>query len=119
MEAQHSDPILVDGFIYGYSGESYRNSGQFKCIELATGKEMWSTKNIGQGTTTFVDGYLICQDINGNLFLVAPDSSGFRKVGEIKHAIEDVKNPAWVVPVVANGKLYLRYLQQLVCYKLD
>ena len=119
MEAQHSDPILVDGFIYGYSGESYRNSGQFKCIELATGKEMWSTKNIGQGTTTFVDGYLICQDIKGNLFLVAPDPSGFRKVGEIKHAIEDVKNPAWVVPVVANGKLYLRYLQQLVCYKLD
>jgi hypothetical protein len=41
------------------------------------------------------------------------------KVGMIKSAIKDVKNPAWTVPVVANGKLYLRYLQQLVCYSLN
>jgi outer membrane protein assembly factor BamB len=117
-EAQHSDPILIDGYIYGYSGESYRNVGQFKCIELLTGQEMWSTDQIGQGTTTFADGYLICQDLKGNIFLIKPETTGFKKIGEIKSAIADVKNPAWTVPVVANGKLYLRYMQQLVCYKL-
>ena len=119
LEAQHSDPILIDGYIYGYSGESARNVGQFKCLELSTGKEMWSTNQIGQGTTTFVDGHLICQDLKGNLFLVRPDPSAFKKVGEIKSAIADVKNPAWTVPVVANGKLYLRYMQKLICYQLD
>jgi len=119
MEAQHSDPILIDGYIYGYSGESSRNNGQFKCIELSTGKEMWSTNKIGQGTTTFADGHLICFDIKGNLFLIEPNPSGFKKVGEIKSAMQDVKNPAWTVPVVANGKIYLRYLQRLICYQLD
>jgi len=119
MEAQHSDPILIDGYIFGYSGESSRNNGQFKCIELLTGKEMWSTNDIGQGTTTFVDGHLICLDIKGNLFLVKPDPTEFKQIGKIKSAIEGVKNPAWTVPVVANGKLYLRYLQKLVCFKLD
>jgi outer membrane protein assembly factor BamB len=118
MEAQHSDPVLIDGYLYGYSGESSRNDGQFKCIELYTGKEMWSTNSIGQGTTTYVDGHLICQDIKGNVFLVKPNPAGFVKSGEIRSAIEAVKNPAWTVPVVANGKLYLRYMQQLVCYKL-
>ncbi|HET6556392.1 MAG TPA: PQQ-binding-like beta-propeller repeat protein [Prolixibacteraceae bacterium] len=118
MEAQHSDPILIDGYLYGYSGESSRNDGLFKCIELATGKQMWSTDQIGQGTTTYADGHLVCLDIKGNIFLVKPDPSSFVKVGEIKTAIEGVKNPAWTVPVVANGKLYLRYLQQLVCYQL-
>lgn len=118
LEAQHSDPILIDGYIYGYSGESSRNDGQFKCLELATGKEMWSTNEIGQGTTTFVDGYLITLDLKGNLFLIKPDPSEFKKIGEIKSAIADVKNPSWTVPVVANGKLYLRYLQQLTCYDL-
>jgi len=118
VEAHHSDPILIDGYIYGYSGESFRNVGQFKCIELLTGQEMWSTDQIGQGTTTFADGYLICQDLKGNIFLIKPETSGFKKIGEIKSAIADVKNPSWTVPVVANGKLYLRYMQQLVCYKL-
>ncbi|HEY3370619.1 MAG TPA: PQQ-binding-like beta-propeller repeat protein [Prolixibacteraceae bacterium] len=119
MEAQHSDPVLIDGYLYGYSGESSRTNGLFKCLELSTGKEMWSTKAIGQGTTTYVDGHLICQDIKGNIFLVKPNPSGFVKAGEIHSALQDVKNPAWTVPVVANGKLYLRYLQQLVCYQLD
>jgi outer membrane protein assembly factor BamB len=118
LEALHSDPILIDGYAYGYSGETVRNVGQFKCLELSTGKEQWSTNLIGQGTTTFVDGYLICQDLKGNLFLLKPESSGFNKIGEIKQAIGDVKNPAWTVPVVANGNLYLRYMQQLVCYRL-
>jgi len=118
MEAQHSDPVLIDGYIYGYSGESSKIGGQFKCIELSTGKEMWSTGEIGQGTTTFVDGYLICLDIKGNLFLVSPNSSAFKLIGEINQALEDVQNPAWTVPVIANGKLYLRYLQQIVCYQL-
>ncbi len=117
-EAEHSDPILIDGYIYGYSGASNRNVGQFKCVELLTGKEMWSTDQIGQGTTTFADGYLICQDLKGNIYLVKPETSSFKKIGEIKSAIPDVKNLAWTVPVVANGKLYLRYMQQLVSYKL-
>lgn len=118
MEAQHSDPILIDGYIYGYSGESLRNVGQFRCIELSTGKEMWSTDEIGQGTTTFADGHLICLNLKGTLYLLKPDPSGFKKMGEMQSALSDVKNPAWTVPVIANGKLYLRYLQQLVCYKL-
>ena len=118
MEAQHSDPILIDGYIYGYSGESARNVGQFKCLELSTGKEMWSTDVIGQGTTTYSDGYLICQNLKGDIFLIKPEPAGFKKIGEIKSAIADVKNPAWTVPVIANGKLYLRYLQQLVCYQI-
>jgi hypothetical protein len=84
-----------------------------------SGKGMWSTNKVGQGTCTFVDGHLVCLDIKGNLFLIKPDPSEFIKVGEIASAIEDVKHPAWTVPVVANGKLYVRYLQQLVCYQLN
>lgn len=27
IEAQHSDPVLIDDYLYGYSGESMRNVG--------------------------------------------------------------------------------------------
>ncbi|MFC2152366.1 hypothetical protein ACFLSE_07550, partial [Bacteroidota bacterium] len=73
---------------------------------------------MGQGTTTYVDGHLICMDVKGNLFLVKPDPEAFHLVGKIENALGEVRYQAWTVPVVANGKLYLRYLQTLVCYDL-
>jgi outer membrane protein assembly factor BamB len=118
IASQHSDPVLIDGNIYGYSGESSGRDGKFKCVEMATGKELWSTSEISWGTIIYVDGYLICFDVKGNLYLVKPNPKEFQKVGEIKKAMDDVKNPAWTAPIVANGKLYLRYLQHLVCYNL-
>jgi outer membrane protein assembly factor BamB len=116
--AQHTDPVLIDGYLYSYSGESTRKNGLFKCVEMATGKEMWSTDKISQGTVTYVDGHLICMDISGNVYLVKPGPKSFELEGTVLNAVEDVKSAAWTVPVVANGKLYLRHLQHLVCYSL-
>lgn len=118
IASQHSDPIVIDGYIYGYSGESSGHNGKFKCVEMATGKEIWSTDEISWGTIIYADGYLICFSVKGNLYLVKPNPKGFQKVGELNKAMADVTNPAWTVPVIANGKLYLRYLQRLVCYNL-
>ncbi len=118
IASHHSDPIIIDGFMYGYSGQSNQNKGYFKCVELETGEEKWSTGEIGWGTTVHVDGHLLCMDIKGNLFLVDPDPNEFRKVTEFRGAIADVKHTAWTIPVVANGRLYLRYMQRLICYNL-
>ncbi len=118
ISAHHSDPVIIDGYVYGYSGFSGRNKGEFKCVELKTGNEMWSTKEMGQGTTTYVDRHLICMDVKGGLFLVKPDPKAFNVIGKIENALGEVRYQAWTVPVVANGKLYLRYLQTLVCYNL-
>ncbi len=118
IDAHHSDPVIIDGYIYGYSGFSGRNKGIFKCVELKTGKEVWSTSEMGQGTTTYVDGHLICMDVKGNLFLVKPNPKAFQLLGKVENALKGVKYCAWTVPVVANGKLYLRYIQTLVCYNL-
>jgi hypothetical protein len=118
IASHHSDPALIDGYLYGYSGQSSQNRGDFKCVELATGTEKWSSKEIGWGTLIHADGHLICLDIKGNLFLIKPDAQEFTKVAEMKAALGDVTHPAWTVPTVANGKLYLRYMQRLICYDL-
>jgi hypothetical protein len=90
IEGQQTDPVILDGYVYGYSGNS-----------------------------TSIKGELVCLDIKGNLFLVEASTEKFVKAGELKKAIPDVKHPAWTAPVIANGKLYLRYLQSIVCYDID
>ncbi|UCD52851.1 MAG: PQQ-like beta-propeller repeat protein [Phycisphaerales bacterium] len=118
IASHHSDPAIIDGHLYGYSGQSNQNRGDFKCVELQTGAEKWSTGALGWGTFAHVDGHLLCQDIKGNLFLVKPDPNALAIVTEMKEALGEVSNPAWTVPTVANGKLYLRYMQRLICYDL-
>jgi len=118
IASHHSDPVLCDGFLYGYSGQSEQNNGTFKCVDLATGQEKWATRDMGWGTVVWVDGHLLCMDIKGNLFLVKPNSSAWHKVTEFRGALVSVTHPAWTIPVVANGCLYLRYMQRLVCYRL-
>ena len=118
IASHHSDPIIIDGYVYGYSGQSEQNRGYFKCIELETGKEMWSTNKIGWGTTLYVDSHLLCMDIEGNLFLVKPDPTEFSLLTEFKNALGQIDHPAWTIPAIANGKLYLRYMQRLICYDI-
>jgi len=116
--AQHSDPHALNGCLYGYSGDSHQNKGAFKCIDIATGKINWSTNAMGWGTCTWVDGYLLCCDIKGNLFLMNPSPDKFVLVTNFDRALGKISGPVWTVPVVANNHLYLRFKQKLVCYKI-
>ncbi len=119
LEGQQTDPVIVNGYVYGYSGNSSVNRGNLVCLRLSDGKVMWKTGEAGMGTFAYADGYLVCLDIKGNIFLVEANPEKFVKVGEFKNAVPNVKNPAWTAPVIANGKLYLRYLQSIVCYNID
>jgi len=114
----HSDPYVIDSYLYGYSGDSFQNKGAFKCLNLSNGKEKWSTNDMGWGTCTWVDGYLLCCDIKGNIFLMQPAPDKFKLITKLEDALGDIRGPVWTVPVVANGYLYLRFKQKLVCYNL-
>jgi outer membrane protein assembly factor BamB len=118
IEGMHSDPLIVNGYVYGYSGNSSSNHGNLVCLRLSDGKEMWRSAEAGNGTFAYADGKLICFDIKGNLYLVEATPDKFVKTGEILKAMPYVKNPAWTAPVIANGRLYLRYLQNLICYDI-
>jgi outer membrane protein assembly factor BamB len=116
--SHHSDPFIIDGHIYGYSGDSMQNKGAFKCIELETGVEKWSTKEIGWGTCVGVEEYLLCCDVKGSLFLIKPDPEKFVKVTSIPKIWGKVRGATWTLPVLANGKLYLRFKQSLMCFEI-
>ncbi len=118
ISAHHSDGIILEGYLYSYSGKGSSKRGEFKCVELKTGAEKWSTKEVGNGTTIYVDGFLVNLDYRGNLHLIKPGHERFIKVSEFRNAIPDVKQMCWTAPVAANGRLYLRYRQRLLCYDL-
>jgi outer membrane protein assembly factor BamB len=117
IASHHSDPFIINGFIYGYSGLSAQNRGYFKCLDLKTGEEKWSSREMGWGTALYIEGHLLCMDIKGNLFLMKPDPQKLVMVTQWPKSLGKIRGAAWTIPVVANGKLFLRFKQKLICYR--
>lgn len=106
--------------------------GYLVCAELQTGKVKWAEPT-GQGAFVVVDGLLLCLNFEGDLFLVDPKPDKFNKLAEIKSIIKSTpwmhhgkkyspwghtQTPFWAMPIVARGKVYIRYSDQLTCYDL-
>lgn len=112
----NSDPIIVDGFAYSFSGNGFR--GSLSCLDLKSGEVKWSTKELNNGAMVFVDGCLLCQCCDGRLALVEAKPDAFGKLTEMKVFDADEKLPAYVTPAIAYGCVYLRHKAELLCLSL-
>ncbi len=118
LQAHQCDPIILGDYLYGFSGMSAHNWGKFKCLDLLSGKEKWSTSELGSGQCIYIGPYLLSIDIKGGLYLSRPSPEGLTIVTAIQNLIETDNARFWTKPVVAGGNLYLRYANRLYCYRL-
>jgi len=100
LRAQYNSPVLIGGHLYGIDDDARRFT--LKCVELATGKVKWKGDNIA--ALMSADGKLICQGETGELYIVAADPSGYKKLAETKV----FREPSWATPVLADGRIYTR-----------
>jgi prepilin-type processing-associated H-X9-DG protein len=116
MQNHHGGMVLVDGSIYcGHK----QNGGDPVCIDIKTGKLLWAPeRGAGKGSAnvTYADGHLIYRYQNGEVALVEATPKKYRLKGSFKPAYQE--RESWSHPVIANGKLYLREQNKLMCYGL-
>jgi outer membrane protein assembly factor BamB len=129
LSSFHSDPVIIDSHVYGYSSMSgwngSRTAGSLQCVELQTGKLCWSSQaeGLAYGTLVYVDGHLLCLTMNGRLILVKCDPAKYTKVAEFDTGLT-IPTPrgkagfVWTVPVIAHGCVYVRHVGELICYQL-
>jgi outer membrane protein assembly factor BamB len=114
--------VLVDGYLYGSSGNCNGRPTKWVCMEFTTGKVAWQeNRKLGSGSLTYADGrlYLYGQD-EGTTVLLEPSAEGWNEHGRFTIPRQTTqRSPSgkiWTHPVVANGKLYLRDQDLLFCY---
>jgi outer membrane protein assembly factor BamB len=104
--------VLIDGHLYGASSQG------LYCADLATGKQKWSEKSTGNASICFADGRLYVRSHStGDVFLVEASATEYSEKGRLKQP-DRSKVSAWPHPVVANGGLYLRDQDVLLCYEV-
>ena len=87
-----------------------------RCVELATGKEVWNRPNVGKYHAALLrtaDGNLLMHDDQGDLRLLAPNVKEYQELARSKAC-----GPTWAHPAVAGGKIYVRDTKELVCLAL-
>ncbi len=111
MQNHHGGMVLHDGYLYG------ANEGRLTCLDFKTGKVMWgdSGKTAGKGSVAFAEGRLYYREEGGRMLLVEASSQGYVERGRFDQPERSNKD-AWPHPVIANGKLYLRDQDVLLCY---
>ena len=116
MQNKQGGMTLVDGHIYGGHGNG---AGLMICVELATGEIKWGperSKGKGECTCLYADGHVIFRREDGTVNLVKADPTELRLVHSFKPSFKD--GNSWAQPVIANGRMYLREQDKLMCYRL-
>ncbi len=110
----HGGVILIGDYVYGHSD----NKG-WTCQDLKTGEAKWQDKSLGKGAVVCADGKLFLrqEDKQGTIAMVAADPAGYKELGRFDQPDRSGKQ-TWPHPVIADGKLYLRDQDVLLCYEL-
>jgi len=119
-----STPVLQGDYVY-----SAKSSGELVCLEANTGKQVWGTTNVtelkfgasihltpnGDATFLFTD--------EGNLILARLAPGGYREISRVHllkpTSILGTRKFAWIPPVYANGHVFARNDEELVCASLE
>jgi len=107
-------PVHHDGHVYGMFGFKEYKSEPLKCVEVATGKEVWSKSGFGQGGLIFVDGNLMVMTDFGELVLVKASPKAYEEVARA----QVLTGKCWTMPVIADGRVYCRSVKEAVCVDL-
>ena len=111
MVCHHGGYIVDNGYIYGNHNDGW------SCLELVTGKLMWHEKAVGKGSLCFADGMLyLYGEKDGQVALTTCSPEGLVIKGSFQ---VQGTGSSWAHPVVINGRLYLRYADNLYCYDVS
>jgi outer membrane protein assembly factor BamB len=124
LSCLHSIPVLKDSFIYGlnHDGDRLEHCGEFRCVELASGKLEWAVTNLtrlgiwAQAQTTLntgTDTFYLSNEL-GELILARAGPEGYRELARAQ-----ITGRTWSHPAYVGNQMFARSETTLFCVALD
>ena len=116
MRNHFNNSILLDGWLYGFDGDSHLGRlVTLNCINFTTGELAWKQRGLGCGSLLITDGKLLVLTESGDLVLAKASSESYTETARS----EFLEGRCWTVPVLANGRVYGRNADgKLACVSL-
>ncbi len=108
LQNHWTTPVHKDGYLYGL----YKQGPGLRCIEMATGKEMWSKGGFAwQGATTLVADHVLVQNERGEIVLVKATPQGYEEAARA----QPMGGQCWTMATISNGRIFARSTTEAVC----
>jgi outer membrane protein assembly factor BamB len=104
--------VAHNGYLFGLAGE-FDKVINLNCVDLKTGKLMWSQRDMGKAAITLAAGHLIVVTKKGDLVLAAATPDRYREKARIA-LLGETRTAA----TVSNGRLYLRDRENIFCLNI-
>lgn len=122
MELHWNTAIHHEGYLYACSGR-HSNGATLRCVELKTGRVMWSERVDERASLLWVNDYFIYLGEYGRLMLLKCAPERLEIISQVvpsdKNGRSLIKHPAWAAPVLVGNRLYVRGKDTLICFVLE
>jgi outer membrane protein assembly factor BamB len=108
MCTHFSSCVLFKDHLFGF------DESKLVCMEFRTGTVKWRKLGFGKGSLLIADGLLIILGDNGKLALAEASPEDYRE----QAAFQGPRRKCWTMPVLAQGRLYVRDQERIICYDL-
>ena len=113
LSNHYATSVHHNGFLYGFHGRQ-EHGPSLRCVELATGRVLWSDSSLKAGTVTLAGDSLLLMLEDGRLILAPASPDRFRIAAQAQVLPLEVR----AHPALADGLFYARSKQDLVCVRL-
>jgi outer membrane protein assembly factor BamB len=106
MSNHFSSSVRYRDHLYGF------HDGTLTCMDFRTGKVAWTERGFDKGSLLVADGHLIILGERGKLALAEATPDDYRE----KASFQVSESQCWTVPALANGRLYVRDADKVMCF---
>jgi outer membrane protein assembly factor BamB len=110
--------LVVDGNIYGFDlrdqqAKAHRPSrGEFRCLDVQTGRVRWSSPQPGQAVGLAADGKIWLLNDHGELVVIRANPDRYEELGRMSVFPDEI---CWTAPALSDGRLLLRSHGRVTC----
>lgn len=111
LRSEWQTPMLLDGYFYGM--DNVGGAGpvtHLTCVKAASGERMWQVPRFGKGNLIAADGKLFISTMSGELVVARATPEKYDEIGRVT-----VLKSTRQAPSLADGLLYMRDDQEIVC----
>jgi outer membrane protein assembly factor BamB len=109
MKNKFSSSVLHNGFIYGL------DESILACLDANTGEQKWKGGRYGYGQIMLAGDHLIVLTEDGEVVLVRATPERHQEVARF----EALRGKTWNHPVIADGRLLVRNIQEMAAFAIN